>query len=270
MKRAYVDTPDGQIHYRIEGSGEPLLLVHNATISSDEFTDMLPFLGDKCQAIAVDLPGYGMSDKLLHKYSIEDYARNLISFMDTLDIKKASFVGIGSGGSIAVEVAVNHPERVDKIVISGCPYYTLERREERIKDPRFFPPPIKEDGSHLMNRWDYLTAYNRQSKDPRSRPEHWYRNYVNYMLGGEGAEDAHQAVFRYKIEKRLPLLKQPVLLISGPEDVFYNVLEVVKSLIPRCKTLVINGGGIGGFLIEWEQPKEFSQVILDFMANTEV
>lgn len=47
MKRGYVDTPEGQVHYREEGTGEPLLLLHKAGLSSDEFTEMLPFLGKK-------------------------------------------------------------------------------------------------------------------------------------------------------------------------------------------------------------------------------
>ena len=46
MKRGYVDTPEGQVHYRTEGSGEPILLLHKAGLSSDEYTEMLPFLGN--------------------------------------------------------------------------------------------------------------------------------------------------------------------------------------------------------------------------------
>jgi len=45
MKRGYADTPEGQVHYRTEGNGETLLLLHKAGLSSDEFTEMLPFLG---------------------------------------------------------------------------------------------------------------------------------------------------------------------------------------------------------------------------------
>ena len=62
MKRGYADTPEGQVHYRTEGNGEPLLLLHKAGLSSDEFTEMLPFLGKKFQVIAMDVLGYGNTD----------------------------------------------------------------------------------------------------------------------------------------------------------------------------------------------------------------
>jgi pimeloyl-ACP methyl ester carboxylesterase len=52
MKRGYVDTPEGQIHYRYDGSGEPVLLLHKASLSSDEYSEMLLLLGKKYMAIA--------------------------------------------------------------------------------------------------------------------------------------------------------------------------------------------------------------------------
>jgi len=54
MKRAYTDIPEGQIHYRIEGSGEPILLLHMAVSSSDEFSRTMHFLSKKYRAIAID------------------------------------------------------------------------------------------------------------------------------------------------------------------------------------------------------------------------
>lgn len=265
MKRDYVDTPDGQLHFRTEGSGKALLLLHCATISSDEFSEVIPILGKSYWAIAVDLPGYGLSDKLPYKYSIEKCAHSIVRFMDALDITKANIMGNGSGASIAGEIAISHPERVDNLILSSCPYYTPEVREVRLKDPRFHPMEIKVDGSHIMKAWEYLSNY-----VPRSRPESWHRVVVNYLLSGVNAEDAHQAVFRYEMEKRLPLIKQRTLLISGTDDVYYNTLEITKSLIPQCRVRLVEGGGVGGSLIKWERPEEFSKIILEFLANPKV
>ena len=49
MKRAFADIPEGQMHYRFEGTGEPLLLLHSAVASSDEFTKALSFLSQDLQ-----------------------------------------------------------------------------------------------------------------------------------------------------------------------------------------------------------------------------
>ena len=64
MKRAYADIPEGQIHYRIEGDGDPILLLHMAVASSDEYTRVMHFLSQRYRAIALDFLGTGDSDPL--------------------------------------------------------------------------------------------------------------------------------------------------------------------------------------------------------------
>ena len=63
IKRAFLDTEDGQILYRIGGEGEPLLLLHMTPRSSDEFREVMPILAQHRQVIAMDLMGLGDSDK---------------------------------------------------------------------------------------------------------------------------------------------------------------------------------------------------------------
>ena len=57
------DVPEGQVHYPAEGTGEPVLLLHMALSSSDEFTRVIPFLSKAYRAIAMDFLGYGDSDE---------------------------------------------------------------------------------------------------------------------------------------------------------------------------------------------------------------
>ena len=106
MKRAYADIPDGQIHYRTEGSGEPIILLHMVCSSSDEYTRVIPFLSKTYHPIAMDFLGYGESDKPKFEYQIADHARTVGSFMDSLGIEKASVVGHHSGATVGAEFAV--------------------------------------------------------------------------------------------------------------------------------------------------------------------
>src|SRR5271157_2385266 len=100
MKRAYADIPEGQIHYRIEGSGEPILLLHAGVTSSDEYKRVMPFLSKTYCTIAPDFLGNGDSDPAPYPYQILDHARTMISFMDSLCIKKAIVVGHHVGGKV--------------------------------------------------------------------------------------------------------------------------------------------------------------------------
>ena len=105
IKRAFLDTEDGQILYRIGGEGEPLLLLHMSPRSSDEFREVMPILAQQHQVIAMDLMGLGDSDKPSRIYSMDDYAQTVIALWDHLGIKKSSILGSLTGGYIAGEVA---------------------------------------------------------------------------------------------------------------------------------------------------------------------
>lgn len=259
MKRAYIDIPEGQVHYQTDGSGEPLLLLHQTPLSSDEYAKMIPILAKTCRVVAMDTLGYGKSDVPPRRYEIPDYAQSVVSFLKALGISKTSIVGHHTGAAIAVEVAAADPGLVDKLILSGCPHYTPEMRQQRLNNPRYRPMEIREDGSHTMTIWqNYSAVYRYPSLENRQMV------FVNYMMAGTRAEDAHHAIHRYDAETQLPLIKSPTLLMSGTRDTLFERLEATKSLIPRCRAMVIEGGGP---LITLEMSDEFAQAILEFLKE---
>ena len=261
MKRAYIDIPEGQIHYRTEGSGEPLLMLHQTALSSDEFSEVIPVLGKSYRVVAMDTMGYGNSDMPPREYKVEDYAQSIIHFLDALDIKKTNLVGHHTGAAFAVEIAATHPERVDKLVLSGCPYVAREVRKDWLEHPRYKPMEIKADGSHLAEWWNYYS-----SRWFHLRPELIQRILADYLKAGLGtkAVAAYWAIYRYDIEPKLPLIKNPTLLISGTYDTFHDRLEATKKLIPHCRTHIIEGTHDHP---AWEKPDEFAQTIIEFLGD---
>jgi pimeloyl-ACP methyl ester carboxylesterase len=208
----------------------------------------------------MDTPGYGNSDKPDRFFTIEDYSSTVIGFLRSLGIWKTSIVGHLTGASIAVEVAASHPELVERLVLASCPNYHPDVLRERPSVFNFGREEIGEDGSHLLELWQrYRTIM------PQAKPQNLQRTILGYLLAGPKAHDGHQAVFRYKVEDRLPLLKCPTLLISGgEEDIFHERMEITKSLIRDCRTRVITGGGD---LIPLEKSAEFAEVTLDFLKS---
>jgi pimeloyl-ACP methyl ester carboxylesterase len=259
MRRGYADIPSGQIHYVEEGQGECVLLLHQSPLSVDEYKDVIPILGKEYRVLAMDTPGYGGSAVPPSYIPIEEYAKRVLYFLDAVGISAVSVVGSHTGAAIAVEVAVSAPERVVKLILNGCPDYEPEVRKSRLIDSKYDPINIAPDGSHLIRIWQIA-----QDWSPNFSPESWHRWVVDFLNAGE--LDAHQALFRYLIDKRLPLLKMPTLLITGTEDVFYHRLMESAELIPDCKTKIIEGGGI---VIGYERAKEFAKTILEFLREKE-
>jgi len=73
VRRAFLDTPEGQIHYRTAGAGRPVLLLHQTPRSSDEYRDVIPILARELRVVAMDTIGYGDSYKPAGTSTIEDY-----------------------------------------------------------------------------------------------------------------------------------------------------------------------------------------------------
>ena len=262
MKKAYVDIPEGQVHYKTGGGGAPLLLLHQSPLSSDEYTDMIPLLAKSCRAVAMDTLGHGSSDDPPHECEVEDFARSIISFLDALGISKTSIFGHHTGATIAAEVAAAYPDRVDKLILSGCIVLEPEEWKAFLSQPLTRDLKMTDDGQFLIKTWEKYRGFS-----PHGDPELWFKPFIIALKSRLRPYDAHFAVARYDVKTRLRLIKSSTLLTSGSEDVFVNQLESTKNLIPRCRTMVIEGGG---FFVCFEKPKECAQAILDFLKNPRV
>jgi pimeloyl-ACP methyl ester carboxylesterase len=107
-----------KIAYIDEGSSENvLLLIHGLGTSAKSWIKNIPELSKNFRVIAVDLPGYGKSDKGDFKYSLSWYSQVLTEFLMELNIKKATFVGHSMGGQISLITSLNYPQMVDKLVL---------------------------------------------------------------------------------------------------------------------------------------------------------
>ena len=225
MKRAYVDTPEGQIYYRTEGSGEPVIFLHKASMSSEEFVDLLPSIGKKYRAIALDVLGCGNSDQPAFKPQIEEYARNVIHVLDALKIEKTNIVGRLFGASIAVEIAAEYPHRVNKLVLCDLLHVEPEVLNKAEQEFRHETVIFKEDGSHLITVWN-----GRRAKPP-IQLEMAQRATIEYLKSdlGRRAGESHHAKFSYDVGPRLPKIKSPVLLLYSDRSGLFPARRLLQN-----------------------------------------
>jgi pimeloyl-ACP methyl ester carboxylesterase len=261
MKRAYADIPEGQIHYRIEGSGAVVLLLHAGVTSSLEYIKVIPFLSKTYCVIAPDFLGNGDSDPAPFAYDIIDHARTMIHLMDSLGIKKAAVVGQHVGGKIGLEMAVTWPERVSKLVLSS-PNYPEEEKDKTIKDPPNFMGrvEIQADGSHLIEWWRRSALWGHPLDITHDRT-------VEYIKAGPRGEEIHWAGGAYDPRPKLPLVRCPTLVFSATHDPFCGMAETVHRLVPGSQLKIIENGPID---IDRVWPKEFAEVILNYLNGSDI
>ncbi len=274
IKRAFLDTEDGQILYRMGGEGKPLLLLHMTPRSSDEFRELMPILTQNRQTLAMDLMGLGDSDKPPRIYSAADYAKTVIALWDELGIKKSSILGSLTGGYIAGEVAAAYPERVDKLILCNVLGFDQKERDsllkkysEGFKSKEGFK--IKEDGSHLTERW--LARVNYVGEGELN-----HRCVLDDLkcFGSPVYPGLAVANYCLSAKERFRLIKCPTIILSGEkglEPIEKAGLAKAKNklwlseVIPYSKGFELEGGTL--WMIN-QMPEEVSKIVIDFLDDT--
>ncbi|HTE52614.1 MAG TPA: alpha/beta fold hydrolase [Kofleriaceae bacterium] len=114
----FMDLQGMRIHYRDEGSGPPLLLVHGTFSSLDTWDGWARELAGHRRVVRLDLPGFGLTGPAPDRdYRVERYARVVGEFLDRLDLARADLAGNSLGGRVAITFALAHPERVRKLIL---------------------------------------------------------------------------------------------------------------------------------------------------------
>ncbi len=180
-----VDHADGstrRVHYRMAGSGPPLLVVHQSPRSSAEYIPLIERWADHFTIIAPDTPGFGDSQALPHERpECADYADAVIAFLDALGLGQVAAYGFHSGAIILVTAARRAPGRFSAIACGGYAIWTEAEKADfgARYTPPFLPQPY---GEHLAWLWGRVLE--------QSWFFPWYRAEPGSRLGVAHADPA--------------------------------------------------------------------------------
>jgi len=116
-----ITTDQGIVHYEVYGRGRPVILLHGWLGSWGLWQETMAFLGQHYRTYALDFWGFGESGKKRNTYMVQDFVSLVDQFMDKLGIASAPLVGHSMGGTVSLSVAIQYPERVQKVTIIGSP-----------------------------------------------------------------------------------------------------------------------------------------------------
>jgi pimeloyl-ACP methyl ester carboxylesterase len=120
MRDGYLKLGGLTLHHTYGGSGSPVVFIHGLGSSGYiEWRFNLDRIAREHRVFAPDLPGYGRSDKpRAARYGIPYFARTIDRYLQSRRLRSATVVGTSMGGRIALELALNYPKRVNKLVLS--------------------------------------------------------------------------------------------------------------------------------------------------------
>jgi len=108
-----------EVTFRMQGEGPAILLIHGIAGSSRAWREVMPALAEHHLVIAPDLLGHGESAKPMGDYSLGAFASGLRDLLEVLDVERATVVGQSFGGGVAMQLAYQHPERCERLVLVG-------------------------------------------------------------------------------------------------------------------------------------------------------
>lgn len=255
--RLYAPSRWGQLHCRVLGEGEPLVLLHQTPWSSLQYTRAMPLLARAgLRVFAPDTPGYGLSHGPRDLPALEDYADAFISLLDHWEIPSAVFLGHHTGALIAAAIARLHPGRMSKLILHGLPLYTPEERAARLASPHFDPTP-KPDGSHFTDRWAYLE----RALGP-GEPSVRHLAVMSFFENGPLEWYGHHAAFAYDVEPAIESMRLPVLVLSNTGDTIAHHAERLRARRPDFTYVSLPGGTTQMML---EHPEIWSRAVIAFL-----
>lgn len=259
VTRGFVEITEGQVHYAECGpaGGQVVLLLHQSPRSWSEYRYVLPLLGQRYRAIAMDTVGFGDSVAATGQPSVEHWARAAKEFLLALHVDRCDVVGHHTGGVIAVELAACEDRLVRRLVLSSTPFTDQAFRRARAERPPIDDVTVSGDGSHLALMWQ-----RRQAFYPPGRPDLLHA-FILDALKVSDPEAGHRAVGSYRMEDRIGLVTQESLVIRAADDPFASPhAQQLASRLARARIVDIEGGMVP---LPDQMPAAFASVVLDFL-----
>lgn len=231
-----------EVYYEIYGEGAPLILLHGGLGYGDYWVNEVPELAKSYQVIVMDSRGHGRSTFDEQPISYELMAEDVLGLMDHLNIDKADIVGWSDGGIIGLEIAIKHPERLNKVVAYGA---------------NFDPTGVRLDIGTNAYFNAYIEAASADYQQVSPAPQRW-----DEFLGNISNMWATEPNYT---EDQLKAITTPFLILDGEKEeaIDLNQTKLMALLIPGAELALMPDTG---HFAMFEQPAEFLQIVTTYLA----
>jgi pimeloyl-ACP methyl ester carboxylesterase len=263
---AYCDIRGCKYYYRIEGQGEPLVMIRGLGSNSDHWYAQLPALRRQYRILLFDNPGIARTADQEGSYSISSMAEDVIALMDEVGFETAHIVSLSMGGMIAQEIAINHPERVKGLVlgVTHCGGEKQVRPSEAVM--KIFAAMIQE-GTEKAKMAAGAALFAPETL--KSHPEIAVR-YTEISLRNPVPATIlikqMEAIQGFDAWDRLSRITAPTLVLTADQDVLIppENSEILAERIPNAELVIIQGAGHQVFV---EQADASNDAILAFLKK---
>jgi pimeloyl-ACP methyl ester carboxylesterase len=256
-----------------EGPEPPVVFVHGLDGCWQNWLETLPRIARDRRAIALDLPGFGDSERPRGQITISGFADCVEGLCERLGTGPVVVVGNSMGGFVSVELAIRHPDRVEALVLASPagissndvlrrPAMTLGRAMAAVTQSftaaAAARPAIARPGfRHLAVGYVFRHP-------TRLAPDVLWESVQR--SGSPNFVEALEACLTFDFRGRLPEIACPTLLVWGRDDMVISVDDAseYERLIPNARKLILENTG---HVPQLERPQTFNELLVDFLAE---
>ena len=263
IQNGFLETGGARIHHEVEGSGEPVLMVHAGVANLRMWDAQVEALKDAYRVIRHDTRGFGRTETDAVEFSNR---ADIAALLDHLGERSAHLVGLSRGAQIALDFAIEFPNRVRSLVFSGGGVGGFDAGAEA-------PPGWEEvEAREEAREWDYVAAWETAywvdgPGQPADRVDPSIRRMVHGWILDTYRAEKEEGIpqpLDPPANERLDELQIPVLVISGDLDDPGTMAACrhLASAVPRARLEVFAGAA---HMVNLEQPDRFNRVVREFL-----
>jgi pimeloyl-ACP methyl ester carboxylesterase len=268
-----------KLAYVEEGKGPAILMLHGVGGNLSHWLKVMHQLSTDFHCIAIDLPGYGYSDKKFDKGTADALqydADLLVQFIKKLKLKKLVVAGHSMGGQIAMILAAQHPELVSRLVLVAPAGLEIFTTAEATMMTGATPPSVFEKQDEAVINANYRRNFFVWPQDASQlvKDRLAFRSCTDFPDFARAVSEGVKGMLAHPVKEQWNSLRMPVLLVYGANDalipnlLFHPTLTgegLVKEFttsVPQTKVLRIPECG---HLVQFEKPVETADAIKNFL-----
>jgi len=262
----YANHGDERLYFETRGEGPPLVLIRGLSRSMRWWTeDFLAPLAERYRLVLFDHRGIGRSYIEDARFSVADMADDLACVMDAADASRARVFGISLGGLVAQELALRHPDRIERLAL-GATFAGRRPHGPRFSmfGPLLFGAAMKNAaGQRMQMRVLTTPSYAREHGE---LADAWHAQLQEEPLNAKAVVRQMVAALHHDTTDRVHTIKAPTLLITGNADRLIPMKnsQDLAQRIPGSSLRVLDGAGHD---FPAQRPSEAADALLSFFAG---
>ena len=268
----YAEVDGLRLHYLEQGSGEPVLMLHGWPTSSYLWRGIVPAVGEGNRAIALDMPGFGRSDKPLDaSYSFRFFDRVLSGFLDAVGVERLGLAVHDLGGPVGLYWASQHPERVSSVALLNTlvfarPSWAVIAFVASARIPGIRSWLTSPAGIRFAMRLGVNDKSRLTEEAVRAYQEPFVTDDARKVLRKAGTS-LHPGGLK-EVERWLPSIEAPVRILYGERDrILPDVAKTMRKVAERVPQAELSTLPDCGHFCQEERPGEIGEALARFFGH---